>query len=190
MIKDPFNWIVNMCHRRYSTNWKATREACPNLHPEHRPDGSIEAPKLDFWKRNRGKYLEGHEWDEIVLKYHSIIHLWNNWNREQLESEHPNIMVRFEDLVFNTEHVIEQVCRCAGGTMKETFTYFSEPAKSTPGAAATTAGNWLAEAMVRYGKDSLRTKGFTKSDMQFALQNLNMNMMQRFHYVLPSYEEG
>ena len=50
--------------------------------------------------------------------YTSIVDMWREWNQAYVDVDFPRLMVRYEDLLFNSQETTREVCECAGGTMK------------------------------------------------------------------------
>ena len=56
-------------------------------------------------------------WQPTVrYDYDSLAHLWSEWNRAyaDLAADVPRLVVRYEDLLFDTERTMATICACAG----------------------------------------------------------------------------
>lgn len=96
VIKDPLQWMASMCRQPYiRPPWiRLTGETCPSPIQET----SITQPG---W--THGNFLE----------------VWMQWHSEYLENDasqnhQPALHIRFEDLLFQPETTITNVCGCLG----------------------------------------------------------------------------
>ena len=61
---------------------------------------------------NKGHYYTRH--------WHSLLHVWNEWYHEYVfDAKFPRLIVRFEDLLFHTPAVVEQIRQCVGATYRD-----------------------------------------------------------------------
>lgn len=187
MIKDPYNWMGSICRHRYQTNWPHQPSHCPNLVPD----------KLDvqlFGNRNvyPGKPVPVHvrygakETERFV--YTSMVHLWNEWNQQYFtDPGFPRIIIRYEDLLFHPQAVMEKVCSCIGGELKKRkFVMFLDSAKGEE--RTHKGGSGFLESFLRTTKQNSRLSGFHKEDLEFAKNILDNDIMQYFGYKHPSDE--
>ena len=112
-----------------------------------------------------------------------------------LDSDFPRLMVRFEDLLYHPEQVFDAIANCSGLLLTEqqqdgvvaairtrpTFQYHSNAAKHHG-----TASHDMIQAMIKYGQERGRTKGFQAADLEFAKKHaLDADLMKVFHYTHP-----
>ena len=70
--------------------------------------------------------------------YTSIVDMWREWNQAYVDVDFPRLMVRYEDLLFNSQETTKEVCECAGGTMKASTLIRSRRGPRAARATATT----------------------------------------------------
>jgi hypothetical protein len=179
MIRDPYFWMQSMCHHNYGARWFHSTDHCPNLVP-NKWDKSYRAGPNPGTIPVRIKYDFGwREWD-------SLAHLWTNWYQQyHKEADYPRILVRYEDMIFYPKEVTRQLCEvCAGGTLRQDFSYQVDSAKQGPGHGDVRT-SWIT-AIIRYGSDRWRLRGLTKEDLLLAKEALDITMMQAFSYQQPA----
>lgn len=179
MIRDPYFWMQSMCRHNYGARWFHSINHCPNLVPNKWDNNNNHGPNPGTIPV-RIKYEFGwREWD-------SLAHLWTNWYQQyHKDADYPRILVRYEDMIFYPKEVTRQLCEvCAGGTLRQDFSYQVDSAKQGPG-HGTVRTSWVA-AMIRYGSDRWRFRGLTKEDLILARDTLDIAMMQAFSYQQPS----
>jgi hypothetical protein len=176
LIRDPYFWMQSMCQHNYGAQWIHSKEHCPNLVPNEVDFKSFSFPhgtvpvhiKFDFGIRS---------WD-------SLADLWMDWyNQYYREAEYPRLLVRYEDFVFRPKETTRQICQCAGGRLKDDFTYQIGSAKRGPG-HGNVRTSWIS-AMIRYGSFEHRYDGMTQSDLLFA-EKVLAAMMVDMSYALSS----
>lgn len=174
-IRDPYDWMKSMCRNGYSTSWKHTSSHCPNLLPDHRDLRAYPRMALNKTIRVRVTYPPKQR------RYHkSLAHFWSTWYIDYLDADFPRIMIRMEDLVFHTRNVTTQVCHCAGGHMREDFSYTVDSAKQRHTSHGKPSS--LVDVMIRYGKDAERVAGMTPEDLKLAQHTLNPQLLDAFGY--------
>jgi len=114
MIKDPFTWLSSMCRNPY--NWQEGRQykkdgvRCPNLTG---PDGiSAISAKIKY-------SMMPNRLQRPDMQFDSLIHMYNQWYQEWEEVMFLLLIVRFEDFLLHPKEVMDNVCKCVGGTWKE-----------------------------------------------------------------------
>ena len=127
VIKDPYTWMTSMCRHSYSANWCHTKDHCPNLIANENDInvfnntlalGEVVPVNIRYSAEN-------------ITHHKSLVNLWNDYYLDwYANATFPRVIVRFEDLLFRSEYVIDQVCSCAGGKLKNNFTYLAETAKT------------------------------------------------------------
>ena len=184
VIKDPYTWMQSMCRHEYSADWYHPSTHCPNLVP-------VEAQEK-YRLRKEGKQNSSIPVDvsyskRNVVNYDSLVDLWNTWYGDWMNSTFPFMAIRFEDLLFRPQEVIEKMCHCVTGEMvhdKKTgdgkgFQFMSESAKQ---GQAHKGSNGLLVALTRYGNKDLRKAKFLEEDIEYARNNLNSKLMEMFQY--------
>lgn len=172
-IKDPYTWMGSMCRHNYSANWQHVKEHCPNL-----VANDIDRKK---WKHIPDIVPVNVRYSTENATHHdSLVGLWNDWYGEWYEASFPRLIVRFEDMLFHPESVVAQVCQCAGGEMKESFSFTVGSAKGATDAHQGSSG--MAAAMIRYGDPKARIADFTETDLTYAEKIMNMDVMKAFNY--------
>ena len=160
-IRHPYTWLYALCQSSYSLFWEHRQDFCDRaLFLEH-------PVRADFGSTLRN------------MTYDSLIHTWRDWYLEYFQqTDYPMLVVRMEDLVFRPKDVIEQVCHCAGGTLRseihpttEPFLYVTESANLGKG-----HGNHrsdLLSAFIRYGQPlhAFQTK-FSEQDWRIINETL------------------
>lgn len=96
--------------------------------------------------------------------------------------------VRFEDILFRPEHVVNQVCACVGGVIinKGHFNFKEDSAKPDKGTHK--GANGLVSSILRYGNPKLRLEGWTKGDYDYAQEHLDKDLMEKYGYTTPVWE--
>jgi hypothetical protein len=186
MIRDPYLWIANsMCGKQtYFVKWARLRWArCPALLLEQNQQGS-NIDKVAKPLKVTASYSPQH-----TIVYGSLVELWNEWYKPWLPDSvsFPRLIVRYEDIVFHQEHVIEQICNCAGGVTDHQkdgseFQSIVESAKAHH-KGASSAG--LRTNLLKYHnmvKSKKRSIKFTKQDLEYANNELESKLMHLFHY--------
>jgi hypothetical protein len=181
-IRDPYSWMESMCRINYGAHWYSDmRRHCPNLLPDEQ-DLLRFSPYL---KEN--KAVDVHVKYSDFWKHHtSLAHFWNDWYREYMNVKFSRIIVRYEDLLFHTRNVTEQVCRCAGGTIftGDDFKFIVDTAKKGASAHGNRRTGFV-DALIKYGKPDKRGAKFADRDLEYARANLDPEMMTIFGYRHP-----
>lgn len=173
VVKDPFTWMDSMCRHKYAANWNHFNNHCPNL---------VTINDMEK-KRNNGEdvvSLKVHYRDTKITQHTSMVHLWNDYYRDWMETDFPKLVVRFEDLLFHAEEVVTKVCECGRGEIRKgPFQYEISSAKQ---GKAHLGANGLLTSMMKYATESNRLKSFTNQDLEYARKNINAELMKLFHY--------
>ena len=112
-----------MCESPYLLNWEHSHSAfkgrhCPNLVTDKNHSQGVPANVL--W---------GTTWNRT---WESLASVWTEWYREYYDADFPRLMIRFEDLLFHTPEVLDQIRECAGAEWKEShFVFSTSPSKTT-----------------------------------------------------------
>ena len=162
--------MSSMCRHPYAARWVHNKHQCPNLVPNSNRPNPVNVPYRQDKPGN----------------YDSLVGLWNDWYSDYLAiSSFPRLIIRYEDLLFHLEEVMTEVCHCGGGELinnENGIVLISENAK----ASHKNGSNGLLGAMSRYGSDSKRTETFLDTDLTFAKDHLNKNLMDLFSYSYPN----
>jgi cell fate (sporulation/competence/biofilm development) regulator YmcA (YheA/YmcA/DUF963 family) len=176
VIKDPYTWMESMCRHRYAAQWRSIEGHCPNLVPTTPQEKDMIHPKETF-------AVSIHYHTQNVTHHESLSELYNEWYGNWLDVEYPRLVIRFEDLMFHAEHVVEKVCKCAGGKLAE------GPFQYTTGSAKTgishKGSNGLVKSMLKYGDIQKRTHAYTPMDLDYAKSSLRSDVLDLFHYGTP-----
>jgi len=176
VIKDPYTWMESMCRHKYAATWRQESGHCPNLVPTTPKEKKMISPRDTF-------EVDVHYHQYNVTHHESMSELYNEWYGNWLDVEYPRLVVRFEDLMFHAEDVVERVCTCAGGTMAPgPFQYVADSAKK---GKAHTGSNGLLNSMVKYGDVEKRTHAYTPMDLDYAKSSLRSDVLDMFHYGSP-----
>jgi hypothetical protein len=187
LVRDPYRWMQAMCKNPYFVKWQRGAGQCPNLVTMSNDRSSTQTPVPVTLAPPP---MKGQQ--EV---YTSLADLWSVWNRQYLEADYPRLMVRFEDYLFHTKKVIDEVMRCAGmnqlspegeddGDRHHQFQYHVDPAKGH-GRSNTD----FVSAMAKYGRDRGRFRSLSKADLDYSRLALDLKLMEMFHYHFP-LEEG
>jgi hypothetical protein len=178
-VRDPFKWMQSMCRHEYGAQWKHSPEHCPNLVPLTESDGTATS--------KTGGVPVHVQYKEFSQDHDSLVEFWNEWYAAYVKAPFPRMIVRFEDLVFHPKYVITTVCECAGGELqKKPFTYIVDSAKKGDGAhGAKSERTSYIDALVKYGTEAGRYKGFARADLDYARQHLDPTLMRSFGYKYP-----
>jgi hypothetical protein len=180
VVRDPYSWMQSMCRTHYAVMWHHTSAHCPNLVPNDEDYKLYPFPQPHIPVRLNFK---GH----AITKYDSLAHLWSEWYQQYMDADYPRIIVRYEDLMYYPRQVTQELCTCVGGEMKnaaDNFVYMVDSAKWGPGHGRGEKTSLVA-AMIRYGNEKKRLRGYTMDDLQLAHVALKEDLMELFHYNRP-----
>jgi hypothetical protein len=121
LIKDPLTWMGSMCRHKYKAQGGWLKgDICPNF---------FESERSDVWFRytstKKGTDLKGLQLESYqkfmggFRGYPSLLHMWRDWYQAYFNYSTPRLMVRYEDLLFNQNQTLHEICACAGGRMSE-----------------------------------------------------------------------
>lgn len=167
LVKDPLTWMKSMCRNTYEADFKhhhAHRgEACPSPVDHTRTVVRFQPTRLG--------------------KYASLAHLWAEWNSAYVANDtFPRLIVRFEDLLFDTEATVRTVCECVGGTMRSPFRQAEDAAKTVRDGHRGPV-NDRERALRLYGSEAERYAHYTEADLAFVRQTLEPSgLLDTFHY--------
>ena len=173
-----------MCRHEYSANWNHSSTHCPNLVPVEENE---KEQLIHNGAKNSSIPVDVNFSKQNVVKYDSLVDLWNTWYGDWMNSTFPFMAIRFEDLLFRPQEVIEKMCHCVSGEMihdektgdRKGFQFISESAKQ---GKAHEGSNGLLVALTRYGNKDLRKAQFLNEDIEYARLNLDSKLMEMFQY--------
>ncbi|KAL7536039.1 hypothetical protein ACHAXR_006879 [Thalassiosira sp. AJA248-18] len=172
IIKDPYHWTASQCRHKYYTNWDHDSDHCPN----------IVSWKTGMPTSVSVKYALGR------VPYKTLLDQWNIWYNEyeQQSLEYPLAVLRFEDILFHAEEVVTKLCNCVEGRRRKGgFKYPEESAKDAQ--AGHVGSNGLMNALIRYGDPGKRLEGWTKKDWEYAQNDLDWDLMDKYGYSRPGW---
>lgn len=133
LVKDPVQWMASSCRKPYFV--------------VHNVDGNSNCPSPV--NSTHGAYFDNEHFE-------SMVDIWGRWHREYFQNDvspkQPALMIRFEDMLFQPEATIAQVCGCLGFESKsgEEFKILESIPKYGPGHGQATNRS---EAIAYYTKD-------------------------------------
>lgn len=113
---------------------------------------------------------------KFPIRYDSLVHVWNEWNREYLEADFPRLMVRFEDQLFHGEKVMQLISNCSGIPLHQPYVYQWRESKMHG------ASSNLVSALSKYGNSRGRHTPFDVKDLEYAKSVLDPSLMEIFGY--------
>ncbi|GKY91834.1 hypothetical protein MPSEU_000155000 [Mayamaea pseudoterrestris] len=186
-VRDPLKWAQSMCRHEYGANWHHDKSLhCPNLIPIPAEQELLVKHHLNLSKTGAIP-VEVH-YAEFNVQHDSLIDFWNDWYREYANVKWPRLLVRFEDLVFFPQQVTKTVCECAGGELNHNrpFKFIVESAKKGDAAHGKLSDRTTyIDALVKYGTEQGRYKGYTREDLDYVRKHLDPKLMELFHYKYP-----
>lgn len=161
VVKDPFTWMRSMCRMEYAAKFRhGQAQCCP--HPVMRTKTVVRFRK-----------------ERPARNYTSVVDFWREWNEAYERFKHPRLLVRYEDLLFNSQETTKEVCECSGGTMKPTFDPIAQGAKGGAGHGYHETGHNVAAAT--YSNETLRYAKLTDADVAYVLDHAGP-LRDTFHY--------
>lgn len=174
VIKDALSWMRSMCRYSYAARFRRSRECPSPLNPNQDPEGG--SVTVAFRKDVRqAKLTPG------IVTYNSLLDMWSSWY-EAYWTQPDRLIVRYEDLLFNTEETVREICQCVGGRIVHgSFDHVLAPAKSGIGHGGSEQTD-RAKALEKYGLEANRYHGLTESDLRYYVQNAQPDLVSKFHY--------
>jgi len=167
LIRDPYQWMQSMCQTAYGAKWKHDEHRCPNL-----VDIAGEPVPVTL------KYSFGQQSSKPVhfqVEYLSLIHAWNAFYSQYLDSTSPRLLMRTEDWWFFGPQVWHELGAC----LSTKISYRPQGATSKVHGGQ----NSLQQVMIKYGSDTgRRQRNMARDDLQFAARHLNRTLMSLFRY--------
>jgi len=174
IVKDPLTWMKSMCRKPYGASFEGARlrrlvKTCPS------PVKEGTQTNVSFQPNK-------------VVAYKSLVHMWGEWVRAYADMKTPHLIVRYEDLLFNTEEVVKKICDCGGGVMVDgDFRQKSNPSKrgkehqsirQSMGEATTDRS----KALAKTGDPAKRLEGYSANDLKFIRDSWDEELIKFFHY--------
>jgi hypothetical protein len=170
LVRDPYRWMNSMCKASYAANWlRGSRGHCPNLvpSPKERQFGRL-YQVLETYEVNVTRAYEEH--------YKSLADMWSVWYKQWIDTTIPSLVIRFEDIIFHTEEVMQTIMDCIGHSIDKPLKYQVEATKRDVHPTDFFA------ALVKYGRAAGREGGMRYDDKLYARTALDPNLLQLFHY--------
>ena len=171
-IREPYSWMQSMCESPYTMEWNKSKTHCPNL-----VENNASTPIRVTWK-------------QYVRTWPSMAELWSSWYREYYDHpDMPRLLIRFEDLLFHTEAVLDQIRECVGAEWQhDSFQYQTAPAKTHPYFARYKPPSSLISAMIKYGWNNRprRVGTMTDTDLAYAHRTIDAELAEQIFRYAPA----
>ena len=184
MVRDPYQWMQALCRHHYTATWPVDPhdpEHCPNLVRQVAQAGVTKETSHFDTTNSQTTYKVTVVYPNVTTHHASMAEFWNDWYRPYTEALFPRLMVRYEDLLYHPRTVVQQACECAGGKLKARFEYITKSAKKGLGGHGKERTSYL-DALIRYGSEQGRYKGFSSADLDYLATHLDRTMMQNMGY--------
>jgi len=112
-----------------------------------------------------------------IDKYDSLADMWSTYYMQYYKANYPRLIVRFEDVLYRLEEVVNVVRDCVG--MEPTDTPFRYKLGRPKFHGDPTD---ILVALKKYASDNDRYDGLTDDDRRYASKALNSILMRKFHY--------
>ena len=167
VVKDPLSWMKSMCRNHYEAHFKKL--------PEHKnldicPSPVAKTPTTVHYQPTKHG------------QYPSLVHLWRDWYGDYLNVSFPRLIVRFEDLLFDSQNTVATACTCVGGKMRKEFKQAEAQTKDkTQGHRGPV--NDRSKALALYGDEHQRYANYQPTDLRFIADALASSpLLDLFHY--------
>lgn len=173
-----------MCRHPYAADWIHDPDHCPNLLPNEIDLNLMSMEEKDAISTGVTMNVTV-TYAEFTRQHATLVEFWNDWYKAYVEAPFPRLIVRFEDVVFHPKQITKTVCECAGGILDPSrpFRYIVDSAKK--GAAHGTEKTSYVDALIKYGTEEGRYKGFEPEDLEYAREQLDPDLMRLFGYSYP-----
>jgi hypothetical protein len=155
------------CKESYDVEWSKSRDSCPNLlNNETKKPVRANVPSPE-----QGR------WCNVSYNYNSIAEMWSAWNGQYVDATFPRLIIRFEDMIFHTEKVVQSISQCSGWSQRDVFKYAVEPSK---------IHGWSTDflgALMKTGTAKGRYANLTLPDFEYSRRAFNQTLMDLFQYV-------
>ena len=150
VVKDPLTWMKSMCRNQYECRFRHRAshrtQTCPSPVKETETTMRYQPTR--------------------PAHYDSLVHFWRAWNGEYLNATEPRLLIRFEDLLWNSEATIKQVCECVGGKILKRFTQAHGVSKDAR-LGHTGPVNDRSKALKLYSSWTERFRNYDRTDLDF-----------------------
>jgi hypothetical protein len=102
--------------------------------------------------------------------------MWSEWNSQWVYTDTPRLMVRFEDILFHAERVMELITNCIGQPLAHPYRYHLEASKGHGNSSD------FATALAKYGRGEGRLQGFEENGKEYLRTALHPRLMHYFRY--------
>jgi hypothetical protein len=218
-----------MCQSPYTLVWNMSSSHCPNL-IESIDEINNHRKSVHISIRWGGKFVRTwsslvHVWSSWYREYYEAITpsaqsqsdnkmLYDGYNKHKIQTQSllpptteriPRLMIRFEDLLFHAEEVVEQIRQCVGASWKirndtstdpasngkSPFRYGLAPAKTHPYFSSFKKHqSSLVSAIIKYGQEGSngrrRVDNMTDADIAFAKRYIDNKILDVFNYNHPN----
>lgn len=115
--------------------------------------------------------------------YDSLADLWRVWIDEYVSrSDIPRLIVRFEDMLFHAENVMEAIRRCVGVASEASPTAADEAPFYYEIGKSKDRGSDFVQALERYGTGKNRFRGMKRDDLAYTKTAFPDDLMELFGY--------
>jgi hypothetical protein len=164
VIRDPYTWWQSMCESPYLVQWKDSRQSCHTLNNL----SSVYMPQMTGPQR----------------VWPTLLHIWQDWYNDYVQSKQPYLMIRFEDLIWKPRQTLQNIQTCTGASWKQDhFVYVVDRSKWEHVRFHGPQSN-LISAMIKHGNKYRRIRNLTRTDLQQAGSILDSDkaLLQQFGY--------
>jgi hypothetical protein len=170
VARDPFRWMQRVCHLPFNAKWTRGDEGrCPNFVPSA-------AERRDTRFSNMSTFhVDVIHGDSYKEGYPSLVDLWSSYYRSYAEADFPRLIVRFEDLIFHAERVMELVSQCLGSPMNKTYEYYLPD-------RGLLDGDRYGRMLKLYATEEGRYSQLTLEDLLYQKYALSPALMDLLHY--------
>ncbi|GKY97749.1 hypothetical protein MPSEU_000733100 [Mayamaea pseudoterrestris] len=171
IIKDMYTWLQSMCNSPYEARWKHGEGHCPNLVPNKYD--------LNHFPALRGRQsvpVKVRFSGNLTMYWDSLVALYNEWYRDYYDAAFPRLIVRFEDLLFAPEELLQAIADCVGADLAPSIHFNTESAKEH-GSQTNLVG-----AIIKIGTGQGRFKNMTEDDLMYIDEEMNEQLRIDFEY--------
>ena len=194
LVKDPLTWMKSMCRNLYDITVNTHSPSCPSPLAAYQGQPSdVKGDRASLMATRptaaaaSAKAVVKWQGSKRVWTYDSMVHLWSRWNGAYANlntSAVPRLMVRYEDLIFDTERTMATICECTGAAKPAGVFEVQEASSKTKGSGKGEPSD-RAKALTMYSSPVERVKGYTDADFAFMRAHLDPYLISFFHYFLP-----
>lgn len=171
IVKDIYTWLQSMCRSPYEARWKHGAGHCPNLIPNE-----YDLKRFTMLKDHKTVPVKVQFSETQAVYWGSLVSMYNDWYREYTEADFPRLMVRFEDLLFAPEDLLQAVADCVGAELRSSIVYKTESSKQH-GSQTTLIG-----AIIKTGTGRDRLSNMTQADLDYVDRTVDEELLTAFDY--------